>query len=281
MVVNDTRVIPARLVARKQSGGKAEVFLLNELGRGQWRCLIRPSRGISPHTVLTVGDDLLLSVLDGGAGEFTIQTKAPREVLLARGAVPLPPYIKRPVLALDIDRYATVYGRAEGSVAAPTAGLHFTKSHLDELCREGRGVARVTLHIGLGTFAPVRETVVEDHAIHQEPFFVDEENAKRLKTARQAGTPLIAVGTTSVRVLETVSQDENDGPVSGVTGLFIYPPYRFRAVDHLITNFHAPRSTLLALVYAFGGVPLICRAYQEALDKGYRFLSYGDAMLIV
>lgn len=294
LVLNDTRVIRARLLGRKErSGGKVEVFLLRRLaGRGgeEWECLVRPGRRLRPGATLSCGSrgelrGLILTETAEGKREvaFTSPDGDPAVWLTRLGEVPLPPYITVPLA--DGERYQTVYARQEGSVAAPTAGLHFTPELLARLTEGGVRQARLTLHVGLGTFRPVRTEAVEEHVMHAEYWELPPETATAVQTTRQGGGRVVAVGTTACRTLETAArQAGGDAPLaagSGRTDLFIYPGYRFRAVDALLTNFHLPRSTLLMLVSAFAGRDLIRRAYAEAVRERYRFFSFGDAMLIL
>ncbi|MBC7237231.1 MAG: tRNA preQ1(34) S-adenosylmethionine ribosyltransferase-isomerase QueA [Chloroflexi bacterium] len=288
LVVNETRVIPARIQARKvPSGGKVELLLLSKRGDRRWEALVKGRRA-------NVGQRLALQRRDGTLGvEGTvlavtmsggrlIEFEEPVEAHLAYvGVVPLPPYIHKPLD--DVERYQTVYARREGSVAAPTAGLHFTPELIRRTQEMGVEWVRVWLHIGLDTFRPVHEERVENHVIHSEYCQLSNEAAERINRAKAEGRRIIAVGTTSVRVLESAAQGEEDQvqPFDGATELFIYPGYRFRVVDALITNFHLPRSSLLMLVAAFAGRELILHAYEEAIRQRYRFYSFGDSMLIL
>ncbi|HRZ87147.1 MAG TPA: tRNA preQ1(34) S-adenosylmethionine ribosyltransferase-isomerase QueA [bacterium] len=293
IVVNDTKVIPARLTGRKESlstgGAKIELFLLKERSRGVWEALIRPAKRVAAGgRILFAGGELAArveEVLPDGARLVTFDKPVER-YLDAIGQVPLPPYIRRslndPRSAHDRERYQTVYAKRPGAVAAPTAGLHFSESLIGELGRAGVGHVAVTLHVGYGTFKPVEARDIRDHRIHTEAYDVSPQAAAAINAARASGGRLCAVGTTAARVLETVA--DSAGAVcarSGETGIFIYPPYRFKAVDMLLTNFHLPRSSLLMMVSAFAGHGLIRRAYREAVEQQYRFFSYGDAMLIV
>lgn len=292
LVMNDTRVIPARLRGEKRgSGGKVEVLLLHPVsGKGDdqgeliWKAMVKPGRRLSVGTVIDFPQGLWAEVIARTpSGERVLRFQAPGsflEVLEKVGEVPLPPYIHEPLK--DPERYQTVYAEKKGSAAAPTAGLHFTPRLLAELEAMGVQLARVTLHVGPGTFQPVRVARVEDHVMHTEYYQVSPETAMVINKARQAGGRIVAVGTTSVRTLETVATP--DGviePKEGWTELFIYPGYRFKGVDALITNFHLPKSTLLMLVSAFAGYELIMQAYREAVARRYRFFSFGDAMLIL
>ena len=289
LVLNDTRVMPARLFGCKPSGGKIELLLLEECGPNEWAALLRTgSKRPQPGTVLTLADGAARATLltMGEQGRVTIRITSALSIpdLLERhGLPPLPPYIARPIpRAADRERYQTVFARTPGAVAAPTAGLHFTPELFQGL--ENRGIHRafVTLHVGLGTFRPVTTERAEDHHMEAERYSISPETAARIETTRQAGGRIIGVGSTSVRTLETVAAEHAGRMVAteGRTSLFILPPYRFRAVDALITNFHLPCSTLLMMISAFAGRELIQRAYAEAIRERYRFYSYGDAMLL-
>lgn len=326
LVLNETRVLHARLIGRKPTGAPAEILLLHpaatsptrpdpasprpgegEAGRKAersrspslpvspsegkgggrvWVALVRPGSKLKPGRVVEIADDLRVEILDStpdGGRIVRLDTPLPADQAMRRyGHMPLPPYIRREADAADERRYQTVYARERGSVAAPTAGLHFTPTLLE--CLEGRGVhiVRTVLHVGIGTFRPVDAEDPGEHAMHEEWYAVSEEAAMRLNAVRADGGRLWAVGTTVARTLETVV--DGRGVVhagSGWTDLFIRPPYGFRAVDRLITNFHLPRSTLLMLVSAFGGYEAVMAAYRVAVEEGYRFYSYGDAMAVV
>jgi S-adenosylmethionine:tRNA ribosyltransferase-isomerase len=282
LVVNDTRVIPARVWAVKETGGRVEVLLLARRAPGVWEAAVRPGRRVPPGTWLMVGNEgLRLEVLErtptGGRVLRAVGASDPDAALLAAGEIPLPPYIHGRLE--DSERYQTLYARHAGSAAAPTAGLHFTEGLLKQITARGTRLARVTLHIGLDTFRPVREEEIERHQMHAEEYTVAPEAAEVINATRGR---VIAVGTTTTRVLESVADEEGRvRPGSGVTRLYIRPGYRFRVVDAMVTNFHLPRSTLLIMVSAFAGRELVLRAYREAQASGYRFLSFGDAMLIV
>ena len=295
LVLNESRVIPARLRARKvPSGGRVELLLLTRHDPRTWEALVGGRRAragtrlrIEAPAGEEAGEVLEAEVVgETPAGGRLIRFSAPVDDLLdALGQVPLPPYIHVPLA--DRERYQTVYAKARGSVAAPTAGLHFTPQLLSSLAAQGVGFATVTLHIGLDTFRPVSEEHVEEHTIHREWCRIDAPAAEAIAGARARGGHIVAVGTTTVRVLETAAQaaiaqgaDDPVIPFDGWTDLYIYPGYQFRAVDALVTNFHLPRSTLLMLVSAFAGRELILRAYHEAIRERYRFYSFGDAMLI-
>jgi S-adenosylmethionine:tRNA ribosyltransferase-isomerase len=290
LVVNESKVLPVRLLGRKPTGAPSEILLLRPAPRiaedHVWEALVRPGGKLKPGRRVVVAADLAVEILDsvpGGGRLVRLLTKRSVEEALERhGHVPLPPYIDRPDEPLDRERYQTVYARTPGSVAAPTAGLHFTSEILDAL--EGRGVVRaaVTLHIGVGTFRPV---TVEDpgaHRLHEEWYQVTESAAEAINRAREAGGRVWAVGTTAVRTLESVADESGRvHAASGATDLFIRPPYDFRAVDCLLTNFHLPRSTLLMLVAAFAGYHRAMAAYAAAIAGEYRFYSYGDAMAVI
>ncbi len=289
LVVNDTRVIKARLAARKRgTGGRVELLLLREAEGGLWQALVSPSRRVHEGTelVLESGEGVTVEKrLSGSMRLVRLDVPDVRAFLREKGAVPLPPYIRREPVAEDEERYQTVYAEREGSVAAPTAGLHFTAETLAALRAAGVSIARVTLHVGMGTFIPVKAERPEEHTLEPEYFEVGPEAARALGAARREGRRILPVGTTSVRVLETLADrfgaDAPLGAASGWTSKFIYPPYEFRLVDALITNFHLPRSTLLMLVCAFAGRRFVLNAYEEAIREKYRFYSYGDAMLII
>ena len=303
LVVNDTRVLPARLLGRKPTGAAAEVLLLRPArpARGSaptadhsrtWEALVRPGTKLRPGRTVEVAPELSVRIVDdlpGGGRLVRLDTQLPvREALSRFGRIPLPPYLKREDEPLDRVRYQTVYAREDGSVAAPTAGLHFDDELLEAV--EARGASRcaVTLHVGPGTFRPVEVENPADHKMHGESYHVPQRAAEAHRRCRERGGRAWAVGTTVVRALESAWASGPAGvrpgrlrPGGGATDLFIRPPYRFRAVDCLITNFHLPRSTLLMLVSAFGGADHVRRAYQEAVDAGYRFYSYGDAMAVL
>lgn len=282
LVVNETKVIPARLVGQLPTGGKVELLLVRSHSAGVWEALVRPARKVKRGCRLDFGElvGTVLEELPEGRRVVEFRGEGEVEEVLKRlGQVPLPPYIRRPA---PMERYQTVYARCEGSVAAPTAGLHFTPELLATLGRRGVEVAPLVLHVGPGTFRPVRTKTVEDHRLEEEYYFLPEATVKKIEAAREARRRVVAVGTTVVRTLEGVaSRFGRLEPGEGWTDLFIYPGYRFRVVDALITNFHLPRSTLLMLVCAFGGRERILEAYQVAVAERYRFYSFGDAMLIL
>ena len=285
LVRNNTKVIPARLYGKKETGANVEFVLLNQIEGDIWESIVRPGNKLRPGTKVLFGDGLLeaeiLDIMEGGTRKvkFTYQGIF-NEILDQIGLMPLPPYIHESLK--DKDRYQTVYAKFKGSAAAPTAGLHFTPELLKQIEDKGIKIANVTLHVGIGTFRPVKEENIEDHKMHTEHFYIKEEDAQKINEAKQNGKRVIAVGTTSCRVLETIA-DENTGMVraqEGDTGIYIYPGYKFKCIDALITNFHLPKSTLLMLVSAFSGREFILKAYEEAVKEKYRFFSFGDAMLI-
>lgn len=288
-VVNDTRVIPARLFGRKESGGKVELLLVQRHGlpgtEETWMAMGRASKPIRAGAHIQVDGGLRVLVeekLEGGRLRLRLTSDRPvAEVLEAVGHVPLPPYVRRDDEDSDRERYQTVFAREDGAVAAPTAGLHFTERLLTALEAAGHQRVAVTLHVGPGTFRPVSAARLEDHDMHEERYVVPQATVEAIAAAKRDGRPVVAVGTTVVRTLESAARP--DGSVAagpGETALLIQPPYAFRVVDALMTNFHLPRSTLLALVMAFGGVEPLRAAYAEAVAARYRFFSYGDAMLI-
>lgn len=285
LVMNDSRVLPARLLGRRPSGGAVELLLLRDMGDKKWECLAKPGRKLQPGQEVIFGNGELtatiLEVLEDGNRlvEFHFEGIF-LEVLERLGKMPLPPYIKAQLQ--DQERYQTVYSREVGSAAAPTAGLHFTQELLNKLREKGVSLAFVTLHVGLGTFRPVKVENINDHHMHSELCILPEETAEILNKTRQAGGRIICVGTTSCRTLESLAcEDGTFIAGSKWTEIFIYPGYRFRAMDGLITNFHLPESTLVMLVSAFAGREKVLRAYSEAVEEKYRFFSFGDAMLII
>jgi S-adenosylmethionine:tRNA ribosyltransferase-isomerase len=289
LVINETQVIPARLLGRRRpTAGRVELLLLRALADRRWEALARPARRLRPGTTCDFGEneELQATVVEyAGEGRVIVDLECEGDLLAALdrvGAVPLPPYIRGGKAELaDKQRYQTVYAREPGAVAAPTAGLHFDEAMFRALEAIGVATARVTLHVGLGTFRPVEAERVEDHAMHAEFYEVGEGAAATINAARAAGGRIVAVGTTSVRTLETVADEHGEVVAgSGWTQLFITPGYRFRAVDAMLTNFHLPRSTLLMMVSAFAGREIVLRAYAEATEMRYRFYSYGDCMLL-
>ena len=286
LVLNDTKVIPARLLGQREgTGAHVEVLLLKRLESDVWEALVRPGKKCRPGTGLTFGDGLLKAqVLETGEeGSRLIRFFYEgifEEVLDRLGEMPLPPYITHKLE--DKNRYQTVYAKYEGSAAAPTAGLHFTQELLEQIREKGVEIVSVTLHVGLGTFRPVKEENVLDHHIHSEHYQVSLEAAEKINRAREAGGRIICVGTTSCRTLESAADEEGKvRPGSGDTDIFIYPGYRFKVLDALITNFHLPESTLVMLVSALAGREQVLEAYEEAVRERYRFFSFGDAMIVV
>lgn len=292
-MLNDTRVIRGRLRAKRTTGGAVEIFLLGAAEEGGdpkvWDALARPSRKLREGMEFSFGGELRVTLVGRTEeGSWRVRLEADGEIHEAIervGEIPLPPYIRRlpgdPALSVDRERYQTVYAEAPGSVAAPTAGLHFDREMLAEIESAGVSIAKVTLTVGYGTFSPIRTEEVEQFRIHPERYHLGPEAARAIAEARRRGGRVVAVGTTSVRTLEQCGRDDGQvEPGEGTTRLFLYPGCRFRVVDAMITNFHLPRSSLLALVMAFTGTDLIRRAYAEAVARQYRFFSYGDAMLL-
>lgn len=292
LVLNNTKVLPARLYGTKETGAKIEVFLLESQGNGNfWSCLIKPSKRVKPDNIITISDELKVRPVKKleDDGEWLVELIYEGdlfEILHKVGNIPLPPYIERKLKSdelkqFDMERYQTVYAKDEGSVAAPTAGLHFTQEILEKLKSKGVEIAYVTLNVGLGTFRPVKCENILDHKMHSETFEITQEAADKINSAKKQGKKLIAVGTTTVRTLETAYQKY--GCIKAChdhSELFIYPPYEFKVIDKLITNFHLPKSTLLMLVSALAGKDFIFKAYEEAIKNEYRFFSYGDCMFI-
>lgn len=284
LVFNDTRVIPARLIGHKeQTGAKIEVFLLNRLTATDWEVLVKPGKKARPGTVIVFSEALRCEILectDFGGRVIRFQFDGVFEEILDKlGETPLPPYIKEQLT--DKERYQTVYARERGSAAAPTAGLHFTQELLVHLRQQGINLAFVTLHVGLGTFRPVQVEDITQHTMHKEYYTITPEAAELINATKQAGNRVIAVGTTSVRTLETAAAGGQVKSGSGWTNIFIYPGCQFQVVDAIITNFHLPKSTLLMLISAFAGRERVLAAYREAVERQYRFFSFGDAMLII
>jgi S-adenosylmethionine:tRNA ribosyltransferase-isomerase len=283
MVFNDTRVIPARVFGQKSTGGRVEILVERVLDSQLVLAHVRSSKSPKPGSSILLEDGTQLLVT--GRREALFELKFPADtsaatVLEKIGHMPLPPYIDRPDAAADRERYQTVYGRKSGAVAAPTAGLHFDEQLLEQLREKGVQLAFVTLHVGAGTFQPVRVDNIREHRMHSEVMSVSEEVCQQVRATRSAGKRVIAVGTTSVRCLETAAQSGEIQPYEGETNIFIYPSYQYQAVDALITNLHLPESTLLMLVSAFAGYRHTMAAYEAAVAERYRFFSYGDAMFI-
>jgi len=287
LVLNDTRVIPARLAATRPTGGKVEILLLTPRGGDVWECLARPGRRAQVGQTLTFAGGrmtgLVLEKTEYGGRVLQLSAAAGLDVdslVDAVGEMPVPHYIKSRLG--QPERYQTVYARERGSAAAPTAGLHFTPELLGQIERAGVAIARVTLHVGLGTFRPVKTEHVEEHVMHSEHYEVPVQTADAINSARAAGGRVVAVGTTTVRTLESsVDADGRVMPGTGWTSIFIYPGYVFRAVDVMVTNFHLPKSTLIMMVSAFAGHEFVLDAYRRAVEEKYRFFSFGDAMLIL
>lgn len=297
LVMNNTKVLPARLIGHKDTGAKIEVFLLKQNSKMQdehenWEVLIKPSKRVKPDTIVKISDELSVRAIKRleENGEWLVELifngNNVLDILHRNGNIPLPPYIERKIpnedlKKLDFERYQTVYAKDEGSVAAPTAGLHFTKEILKKLENKGVELAYVTLNVGLGTFRPVQCENVENHKMHSETFEISEKAAEQINRAKAEGKKIVAVGTTTVRTLETAYK--KFGCIKAChdhSELFIYPPYEFKVIDNLITNFHLPKSTLLMLVSALAGKDFIFEAYKEAIENKYRFFSYGDCMYI-
>lgn len=288
LVLNDTRVIPARIFGEKESGGRVEFLLLEETEKNVWDVLMRSSRRPKPGARVALGSGRASAEIleDGemGRAKIRIHCDGPfLKILEEDGHVPLPPYITRPDSpAQDRHRYQTVYARHPGAVAAPTAGLHFTEELFQSLEKRGVGRAHLTLHVGIGTFRPVAAERVEDHVMDEERYEISAAEADKINAARKSGGRIVAVGSTSVRTLEHCADaDGTVRPGSGRSGLFIYPPYKFKTVDAMLTNFHLPRSTLLMMVCALAGRDFMMQVYEEAVNERYRFFSYGDCMLIL
>jgi S-adenosylmethionine:tRNA ribosyltransferase-isomerase len=283
LVLNDTRVIPARLFGRSAGGGRMEILLVERVGEREWDALVKPGRRARLGSVIELDEGLAAEVTEKGEdGRVRLCFSEPIEPHLDRlGHIPLPPYIHRPDNPEDRERYQTVYARRPGAIAAPTAGLHFTPELLGKIEQAGVGIVRVTLHVGIGTFKPVTAEQIEEHRMERERYEINEETAEAIREARAEGRRVVAVGTTVVRTLESAalagSGDVEAGSAS--TELFINPGFRFQVVDALLTNFHLPRSTLLMLVSAFAGRERVLAVYEETIREGYRFYSYGDAML--
>ena len=285
LVVNNTKVIPARLIGEREgTGAHIEVLLLKRRENDIWEVLVKPGKKAKPGTIINFGGDKLqaevLEVVDDGNRLIQFRYKGIfEEILDELGQMPLPPYITHKLQ--DKNRYQTVYAKYEGSAAAPTAGLHFTKELLEKIKEKGVTIASVTLHVGLGTFRPVKVENILEHHMHSEHFQIEESEAKKINEARKNGGRIIAVGTTSTRILESAALEDGTIPAtSGDTSIFIYPGYKFKAIDCLITNFHLPESTLVMLVSALAGRDNILNAYKVAVDERYRFFSFGDAMFI-
>lgn len=283
LIFNDTRVIPARLIGARDTGGKVEVFLLRQMDKDQWEALVKPGKKMRIGSVVHFGEELSCEIVAhtdfGGRIVRFIYDGIFEEILDRLGNMPLPPYIHEKLE--NRERYQTVYSRVKGSAAAPTAGLHFTESLMEELRRKGIQFGFITLHVGLGTFRPVHVDTIEDHVMHSEFYSVPTETAELIHMAKKEGRRVVAVGTTSIRTLEAAASSTGTVEAgSGWTNIFIYPGYEFKVVDAVITNFHLPKSTLIMLISAFAGRAFTLEAYRTAVAEAYRFFSFGDAMLI-
>lgn len=284
LVRNNTKVLPARIYGKKETGANVEFLLLNNIEGDIWESIVRPGNKLHVGTKVIFGDGLLkaeiLEVMEGGTRKVKFTYNGIfNEILDQIGLMPLPPYIHEELK--EKDRYQTVYAKHQGSAAAPTAGLHFTDELLEKIKEKGVEIANVTLHVGIGTFRPVKVEKIEDHHMHTEHYYIKPEDAEKINRTKQNGGRIISVGTTSTRVLESIANEQGlVREVEGDTNIFIYPGYRFKCVDALITNFHLPESTLLMLVSALAGKEYIMKAYEEAVKEQYRFFSFGDAMFI-
>ena len=285
LVRNNTKVIPARLYGKKETGANVEFLLLKRIHDDTWEVIVRPGRKLLKGAKVIFGDGILEAtiddVLENGNRQVTFKYDGIfNEILDQIGLMPLPPYIKEKLK--DKDRYQTVYAKYDGSAAAPTAGLHFTEELLEKIRQKGVEIANVTLHVGIGTFRPVKVENVEEHDMHSEHFYIKKEDADKINNAKKNGKRIISVGTTSCRVLESIADESGFvKETEGDTSIFIYPGYKFKCIDSLITNFHLPESTLVMLVSALAGRDFILKAYKEAVEKEYRFFSFGDAMIIL
>ena len=284
LVRNNTKVIPARIYGKKETGANVEFLLLNNIEGDIWEAIVRPGNKLHVGTKVTFGEGLLnaeiIEVMEGGTRKVKFTYNGIfNEILDKIGLMPLPPYIHEELK--EKDRYQTVYAKYQGSAAAPTAGLHFTEELLERIKEKGVEIANVTLHVGIGTFRPVKVEKIEEHHMHSEHYYIKKEDAEKINNAKKNGGRIISVGTTSCRVLESIA-DENGfvKEIEGDTSIFIYPGYKFKCIDALITNFHLPESTLLMLVSALAGKDYIMKAYKEAVEQKYRFFSFGDAMFI-
>ncbi len=281
LVLNDTKVIPARLKGKKPTGANVEVFLLRPIKEDVWEVLLKNAKRVKPGNQIIFGEDFKCEVLEKGEeGKAKVKFfgDSIQQLIKKYGQIPLPPYMEREEEEKDRNYYQTVFAKKEGAVASPTAGLHFTEELLNKLKEKGVNTAFCTLHVGLGTFRPIKTEDITKHKMHEEYYHIPDETLRAIEETKKRGNRVIAVGTTVVRTLETYA---STGKKEGFSDIFIYPPYQFKLVDSLITNFHLPKSTLLLLVSAFAGRDFILKAYEEAKQKGYRFFSYGDAMLIL
>ncbi|MDQ7056767.1 MAG: tRNA preQ1(34) S-adenosylmethionine ribosyltransferase-isomerase QueA [Persephonella sp.] len=281
LVLNDTKVIPARLIGRKKTGAKIEVFLLRQIEGDTWEALIKNMKRLKEGQEIVIGKDFSVQLLEkkeDGKALIKLLSSDINRAVYKYGHIPLPPYINREDREIDRELYQTVFAKKEGAVASPTAGLHFTEELLKKLEKMGVKKTFITLHVGLGTFQPIKVEDITKHKMHEEFYQIPDETVKLINQAKENRSRVVAVGTTVVRALETYGKT---GKKEGMSNIFIYPPFNFRIVDTLITNFHLPKSTLILLVSAFAGKDFILRAYREAVKTRYRFFSYGDAMLIL
>ena len=288
LVLNDSKVFPARLIGKKETGGAVDILLVEKTGPDRWLCLMRNAKKGTDKLDISIGDQRATLTKEGLSWSIRFFYDGDSDDIIAQyGKMPLPPYIKRDNGnsngngAIDFDRYQTVYAREKGSIAAPTAGFHFSKELINAIEKIGVQIVKITLHIGVGTFNLIKSPDVEEHAMHHEYYELDEVIKRLIRQAKDEGRRIVACGTSAVRTLETIFSGNDDTPLRGNTGLFIYPGYRFKMVDALITNFHLPRSTPLLLASAFAGRDALMKCYEEAKENGYRFYSYGDSMLIV
>ncbi len=283
LILNNTKVIPARLFGKRKTGGKVEIFLLEEKENNEWEVLGRPARYMHKGERLYFDNDISCEITSDAydSGKRIVRFSTSKDVLFKIGHVPLPPYIRRDDEPFDSERYQTVYADKPGAVASPTAGLHFTPDIIDKIKAKGVEIAKITLHVGIGTFRLIDSEDVRKHEMHEEFFEIDETACDIINNARAQGGRVFSVGTTSAKAVETAARNNVPlHPMKGMSDLFIYPGFKFNVIDALITNFHMPRSTLLLLVSAFAGYDVIMGMYKEAMDKGYRFLSYGDSTLL-
>ena len=284
LVLNDSKVFPARLMGKKSSGGAVDILLVEKTAPDRWRCLVKNAKKGTDKLNVSIGDQRAMLTKEGSSWSIRFFYDGDSDDIIAQyGKMPLPPYIKRNNGngIVDFDRYQTVYARQKGSIAAPTAGFHFSEELIGAIEKMGVQIAKITLHIGIGTFTLIKSPDVEEHIMHHEYYELDETIKKLIRQAKDEGRRIVACGTSAVRTLETIFSGNGDTPLRGSTGLFIYPGYQFKMVDALITNFHLPRSTPLLLAGAFAGRDALMKCYEEAKEHGYRFYSYGDSMLIV
>lgn len=284
LVLNDSKVFPARLMGKKSSGGAVDILLVEKTAPDRWLCLVKNAKKGTEKLDVSIGDQRATLTKEGPSWAVRFLYDGDSDDIIAQyGKMPLPPYIKRNNGngVVDFDRYQTVYARKKGSIAAPTAGFHFSEKLIGDIEKIGVQIVKITLHIGVGTFTLIKDPAVEEHTMHHEYYELDEAIKKLIRQAKDEGRRIVACGTSAVRTLETIFSGNGSTPLRGNTGLFIYPGYQFKMVDALITNFHLPRSTPLLLASAFAGRDALMRCYEEAKEKGYRFYSYGDSMLIV